>query len=160
MTGIALLMMTAGCKRYGGGSLGGASIPQSDLEYCYVLQYGPVSRNAAAAGTPLFAILWKSHLCGEATSNGRNLFTEIHGHPIKPSLTQKAVYALQADYSLKLIPLADGEVDNLFALIESRGGAAAMEADSLWQTKIMPNLQTLKAPFPPKTIDAGNAERK
>lgn len=138
---IAICGFLGGCgifgqQPYGGGTSGSAAIPGDySKHYAYVFQYDKTERK------PLFVIFW---IKTNGTKSGskmdyRSLTTEINGRPITPSLSRKAAYALQQDYSLKEIALTNEEIDHLFKVDEDDKDSIAH--DKLFQSKVVPNLK-------------------
>jgi hypothetical protein len=86
-------------------------IPASKLTKFYVVQFDdPISKR-----NPLFVIVWKAKISGNlGTGSGRVV---IHEHSMGSLSNKKAIYALQPDYSLQLLPLTEEEVARLFSHI-------------------------------------------
>ena len=129
---IFLASLVVGCgPGYGGGSLSSyANTDQSTTE---------VLTQRDSSGQLLFVVAWTAKHGGGGTGfSHRNLLTSIHGREVHPSLDRHAVYALQADGSLKLIPLSDQQVTSFFLEMDKSG--FDVSDSELWQKMIVPNL--------------------
>ena len=143
---LILVMIFPGCmmveqERYAGAISGSAAIAGDySKQYAYVFQFN-VYHGIYNEGKrkPLFAVFWIKSNGAESsiTSDNRNLIKEINGHLIAPSLSQKAIYALQPDYHLQEIPLQKEEIDYLFEALRSGN----LVQSKNWQSTVVPKLQ-------------------
>ena len=131
-------------KRWGGSSGVKALQDEVPLQLCYNLQGGTYAGAFdVSTAEPQFVILWKARRKGVSASDGNNRITQIHGHKITASFTEKAVYALQPDYSLKLLPLSKEQTDQILALFTPGG---TIKFGEVWNKNIAPNLITIEDP--------------
>ena len=141
----------SGCTpRKGSVTLGGEAIPGSMEQICYVLQAAPPSVPTPMRETPLFAVLWRARMVGDASSHSDRCFmnasvTHVHGHPISPAPKVKAVYALQPDHSLRRLNLTPAETWRLLSVMQE-GKGAAFRDDDVFKTKVLPELKTVEWP--------------
>lgn len=135
---VVLVGLVAGCgPKYGGGS--SSSYGNADHETTT-----EVETQRDPNGQLLFVIAWTAkHGGGRTSSSGRNLLTSIHGQEVRPSLDRRAVYALQADGSLRQIALSDDQVAALFQEMEQAGFHTSHS--KLWQKSIAPSLIRVEA---------------
>jgi hypothetical protein len=147
VTIIACLCLTA-CskseKRWGGSSGSQPLQAEVPLQLCYNLQGASYSGTFdPATAEPQFVILWKARRKGESTSDGNNRISEIHGHKISVSFADKAVYALQPDYSLKRLPLSASETNQILGLFSTEG---AIKFNEVWDRNVKPKLEVIEDP--------------
>ena len=78
----------------------------------YVIQF----KKPVSIRKPLFVIAWKGTILGSSSFDFRQPVARIgiHGHVLRPSPTNEAVYLLQPDYSLQKLDLTEKEVADLF----------------------------------------------
>lgn len=135
---IVLVGLVAGCgPRYGGGSSSSYGNADHQTTTEIVTQRDP-------NGQLLFVIAWTAKHGGGSTSfSGRNLLTSIHGREVRPSLDRRAVYALQADGSLRPVALSDEQVTALFQEMEQAGFHTSHS--ELWQKAVAPGLIDVEA---------------
>ncbi|HEU5070597.1 MAG TPA: hypothetical protein VFV96_09320 [Verrucomicrobiae bacterium] len=128
-----LVSLVAGCgTRFGGGS--SASYGNADHETAT-----EVLTQRDPTGQLLFVIAWTAEHGGGSTSfSDRNQLTSIHGHEVHPSFDRRAVYALQADGSLRQVALSDEQVATLFREMEQPGFHTSHS--DLWQKAVAPHL--------------------
>ncbi len=145
---IASLILTA-CsrseKRWGGIS-GVRSLPSEvPFQLCYDLQGDRYSGTFdRAKARPKFVILWKARRKGASTYDSNNRLSEIHDRKIVVSFSDKAVYALQPNHSLKRLPLSAAETDLVLeSFMDSTQPGPAIE---LWGKSVLPNLSTVEDP--------------
>jgi hypothetical protein len=84
---------------------------------------------------PVFVILWKSEINGGSTW-GHGGGTCINGHPLAISLTNRAVYALQPDYTLRDMGLSE---PGLSTVLNAIAKDAPIEG-GLWTNELAPRL--------------------
>lgn len=133
-----LMGLVAGCSpRFGGGSSSSYGNPDRETTTDVVTQRDP-------NGQLLFVIAWTAKHGGGSTSfSSRNIVTSIHGQAIHPSLDRRAVYALQADGSLRQVSLSDEQITTLFREMELPGFHTSYS--DLWQKSIAPGLIRVEA---------------
>ena len=85
-------------------------------------------------------VLWIG--AGGATSShdGDNRLTEINGHRLRLSLTNRAVYALQPDYSVRDLSFAEPELSKI---LDALAKGTPIEGD-LWTNRLAPRLCVLR----------------
>jgi hypothetical protein len=133
-----LLGLLVGCgPKYGGGSFGSFGNADHETTTEVVTQRDP-------SGQLLFIIAWTAKHGGGSTSfSGRNVLTSIHGRAVHPSLDRRAVYALQADDSLRQIALSDEQVAALFREMDQAGFHTSHS--EFWQKAVAPSLIRVEA---------------
>lgn len=132
-----------------GGSSGSQALPsEKPLRLCFGLQ-GDTYTGAFNPTTarPQFVILWKAQRKGNSSWGSDNKISEIHGNRISVSFSEKAVYALQPDYSIKRLTLTPVEVDQILqSFMTSTGVVESIPFDALWDKKILPYLPVVEDP--------------
>ena len=136
--GVAIVVFSH--QRLAGPRLGSAAIRGSDIQYCYVLQSGPISETSRGTD-PLFLIVWKSLYPGAEAANFENKLVSIHGRRMNVSFTDPAVYALKRNYTLERIELTETEVRHILTLVAQNRLPYA--EDALWRERIDPMLDVL-----------------
>jgi hypothetical protein len=138
LTSIIFVGLLVGCgPRFGGGSTG--SYGNADLETTT-----EVVTQRDRSGQLLFVIAWTARSGGGTTTHSqRNLLTKIHGRPVQPSLDRRAVYAFQADGSLREISLTEEQVAALFR--EMQATDFHTSHSQLWQKEVVPKLIRVEA---------------
>jgi hypothetical protein len=138
-------------KRWGGGI--GVQALQSEFPFqlCHALQGDVYSGTFdPATARPQFVILWKARRAGRAgasSSNDNNCLSEIHGHDISVSFSEKGVYALQPDYTLKQLPLSVIETNQILqSFMDANKASASVAFDDLWNKSVLPNLAIVEDP--------------
>jgi len=84
---------------------------------------------------PVFVILWKSEING-GTTWGYGGETYINGHLLTLSHSNRAIYALQPDYTVKDMGLPEPDIAAVLNALATR---APIE-DKLWTNKLAPRL--------------------
>jgi len=144
---ITCIILAACTEKRGGGSFGSQVIPDEfPYQMCYLVRGDTyVGTFDRATARPQFVILWKARRAGSSTFAGNNRVSEIHDHKINVSFSEKAVYALQEDYSLKRIPLSTAENDQI---LESfmKSGEGAIKFNDLWRKSVIPALSIVEDP--------------
>ena len=135
---VILAGLVTGCgPNYGGSSLGSYGNADRETATEVVTQRDP-------NGQLLFIIAWTAkHGGGSTSSSGRHLLTSIHGREVHPRLDRRAVYALQADGSLRPVALSDEQVTALFQEMEQAGFHTSHS--ELWQKAVAPGLIDVEA---------------
>jgi hypothetical protein len=135
---VVLAGLVAGCGRnYGGSSVDSYGNPDRETTTEVVRQRDP-------NGQLLFIIAWTAKHGGGSTSfSERNLLTNIHGREVHPRLDRRAVYALQADGSLRQVALSDEQIATLFQEMEQPGFHTSHS--KLWQEAVAPSLMRVEA---------------
>jgi hypothetical protein len=135
-----LVLLTTSCDRravYGGSSLAGYENGDQRTRTGVITQRDPQKRL-------LFVIGWTAQgVVGRSSSSEVNFVTSIHGHAVHPDPGKHAVYALQPDYSLRELPLSEGDVRALFAEMEVEGFHTSHS--ELWHKQIAPKLANVEA---------------
>ena len=132
-----------------GGSSGVQALPSEfPLQLCYKLQGDIYSRPFdPATARPQFVVLWKARRAGAISSDGNNRLSEIHGHRISVLFSDKAVYALQPDYTLKRLPLSVAETDQILqSFMDASKASGAVTFDDLWNKSVLPHLAIVEDP--------------
>lgn len=132
------------------GGISGSQALQSDFPFllCYKLQGGTYT-GAFDLGKrrPQFVVLWKARRAGATRTDGYNRLLEIHDHKISVSFSEKAVYALQPDYTLKRLALSVTETDQILqAFMVASKASAAISFDDLWSRSVLPSLAVVEDP--------------
>jgi hypothetical protein len=122
---------------YGGGSSGSYGKPDRQTQTCVVTQLDPQQKL-------LFVIAWTAERAGTSSRSGQNLLTAIHGHPVSPSTSRRALYALQADHTLNEIPLSEADLKSLFDEMQKHGFHTTHS--EVWQKRVAPNLAKVESP--------------
>ena len=138
---IVLLALVVGCNRAPvvAGSGGGAgSYANDDGRTCTA-----VVTHLDSQQNLLFLIAW-DYDRGEATNtlSDRGLLEAVRRPQVHPSFDRRGVYALQADHTLKGIPLTPEQIELLFRDVQSNGFHP--RTSELWQKEIVPRLQTVR----------------
>lgn len=148
LSSIILTACSRSEKRWGGTS-GARSLPSEvPFQLCYNLQGDLYSGTFdQATARPKFVILWKARRAGASTYNSNNRLSEIHGRKIDVSFSDKAVYALQPNHSLKRLRLSAAETDLVLeSIMDSTKSGLAFELGELWSKSVLPNLSTVEDP--------------
>jgi len=145
---LAICLVLPACleneTRWGGSSGVKALQDEVPFQICYNLQGATyVGAFDRATAEPQFLILWKARRKGESGSDMNNRITQIHGHKIKVSFTEKAVYALQGDYTLKRLTLTNDETNHILNLFSAD---EPFKFDPIWDKAINPNLIEIEDP--------------
>lgn len=90
--------------------------------------------DAVGKGKPISVVIWKALEVGAKVSP-RAVRERIAENSAAPSMTAKAVYALQPDFRLQKVALSPSEINRLFDLLQA-GNGQAIAADALWKGKI------------------------
>jgi hypothetical protein len=120
-----------------GGCSGGRAIPGDFTMFLNYELQGDLYTGAwdESKKRPVFVILWKGS--GQTSSyDGDNRLTSINGHRLSLSLTNRAVYALQPDYSVRDLGFSDPELSEILNAIAND---TPIEGD-LWTNKLAPRL--------------------
>lgn len=141
---LLLVVVSVSCDRapvrtvYGGGSSGSYSNPDRQTTTCVVTQLDPQQKL-------LFVVAWTAERGGGTSSRSeQNLLTTIHGHPVTPSTSKRALYALQPDHTLREIPLSEPDLKALFDEMQKEGFHTSHS--ELWQKQVAPNLTKVESP--------------
>lgn len=112
---------------------GSIAQPRTAFEICYLFGY-PEGASPSEPEKAVSLVLWKA--IGEGTKfDVAELRERISLHPKAPALTDKGVYALQADYKVTRVSLSAQETARLFELVR-QGDGAALVSDNLWKSKV------------------------
>jgi hypothetical protein len=95
----------------------------------------------------VFVVFWKESGVDMApyTEDGRGRLMTIHGHVVHPSFTQRAVYALQQDYSLRRLGFSEAEQQTVFKVLMEQN---EIEADSFWTEKVLAKVESVQPQQP------------
>jgi hypothetical protein len=120
------------------GSSGGRAIPGDFTNMLHYELQGDLFTEPwdESKARPLFVILWIG--AGGATSSHDwdNRLTEISGHRLRLSFTNRAVYALQPDYSVRDLSISESD---LSSILDAIAKGTAIEGD-LWTNSLVPRL--------------------
>jgi hypothetical protein len=144
LVALVVILFAQGCseKRLGPTAVGSHVIPGSEMRWHFVFQYKPsTEKGRVSADSLMYAVFWKGRWSLGVGSDHQHGVTTINGHTIKPDLERKAVYALQPDYTLRAINLADEEINRLFELHEAED--ATFAESQVWQQKVAPQLNVV-----------------
>lgn len=102
-------------------------------------------------GEPVFAICFvstKTYFRGDLVETDNGRIKEIYGHRVRPSLSQKAIYSLQPDLTLKTLPLSAESTDRLLILLDRDAGIgrADVEEWKIFNAEMLPRLTTFTFP--------------
>jgi hypothetical protein len=126
-----------------GGSSGSRAIPGDFKNMLHSELQGDLFEEPwdSSKARPVFAVLWLS--AGGATSSrdGDNRLIGINGHRLRLSLTNRAVYALQHDYTVQDLGFEEPELSQVLDAIAK---GTPIEGD-LWTNKLAPRLCVLPA---------------
>jgi hypothetical protein len=75
-----------------------------------------------------------------SSRDGHNRLTEINGHRPRLSLANRAVYALQPDYSVRDLELTEPDLSKV---LDEMAKLAPIE-DDIWTNKLAPRLCVLR----------------
>ena len=144
LLGACVLMMSVGCHRSEprwGGAFGNRAIPGDHEVFLNFALQGDLFSGTfdPSKERPLFVILWKGSGADRAEQDGDNRFTSINGHRLSVSFTNRAVYALQPDYSLRDLRFSEPDLSRVLNAIAHR---APIEGD-LWTNRLSPKLCVL-----------------
>jgi hypothetical protein len=143
VTALFIVVVSVSCDRapvapvYGGGSSGSYANADRRTQTCVTTQLDPHQKL-------LFVIAWTAERAGTSSRSGQNLLNALHGHPVSPSTSRRALYALQPDHTLKEIPLNEADLTSLFDEMQKDGFHTAHS--ELWQNRVAPNLATVESP--------------
>lgn len=101
---------------------------------------------------PVYAICFvsiKTYFRGDlCTTDEDGRIKAVYGHRVHPSLSGKAIYALQPDLSLKKLPLSPEETDRLLMLFDRNAGIGRADGEEwkVFKAKILARLTTFTFP--------------
>lgn len=140
-----LSVCVTGCHRAESrwaGSSGGRAIPGDFTNQLHYELQGDLFTEPwnQAKARPLFVVLWISAGGVTSSRNWENRLTEINGHRVMLSFTNRAVYALQPDYSVRDLGFAEPD---LSTILDAIAKDAPIGGD-LWTNALAPRLSVLR----------------
>lgn len=126
---------------------GSQKIPESLLRNYYVFRFDTVKGiDNKTTKKPLYAILWKAQPASASYSSSWHLVKMINDGKISIPQNEKAIYSLQPDFTLSILPLKEVELNSLFELFLSTRKIEPFYNNSIWQSQIAPNLMIVEVP--------------
>jgi hypothetical protein len=126
---------------------GSQKIPDSSLKNYYILRFDTLKGiDNKTVKKPLYAILWKARPADTANSSSWHLVRLITAGKISIPKKEKAIYSLQPDFTLSILPLKEVELNALFDLFLSARKKEPFYKNSVWQSQIAPNLIIVEVP--------------
>lgn len=125
-----------------GGSFGGRAIPGDFTNQLHYALQGDLFTEPwdESKARPLLVVLWISAGGATSSQDGDNRLTEINGHRLGLSFTNRAVYALQPNYSVRDFSFAEPDLSKILDAIAK---GTPIEGD-LWTNRLAPRLCVLR----------------
>lgn len=126
---------------------GSQKIPESTLRNYYIFRFDTIKiTGEESVRKPRYAILWKSNTTDASYSSSWHLVKKINDGDIVIPQKEKAIYSLQPDFTLSILPLREVEVNSLFEMFLAKGSSKPFYENSIWQAQIAPNLVIVEVP--------------
>jgi len=120
---------------------GSQEIPSSSLRNYYILHFDSIAgKNGESVKIPLYAILWKAKPTGPKYSSNWQLVKMITAGEIAIPSRGKAIYALQPDFTMSILPLREVERNAIFDMFLSSKKKNPFNENSIWRSQVAPNL--------------------
>lgn len=126
---------------------GSQKIPDSTLRNYYIYSFETVKGDGGERiEKPFYAILWKSRPAAAASSSSWNVVKMINDGKISIPQDKKAIYSLQPDFALSILPLTEVEINSAFELFKISSNRKPFYDSRIWQAQIAPNLMIVELP--------------